>query len=148
MFGRIVLVLIDAHDNRYVFVFRRSGDDDLLDGVAQVALCLIGVSEAAGGFHYHLGAYRSPVQFGRVLLGEDTNFAAVDGDGIGFTRDLVPLEIADHRIVLQQVRQRLGVGQVVDRHEFQILVLERGPQNIAADAPKAVDAYLDCHTFS
>ena len=51
-------------------------------------------------------------------------------------------------IVLQQMRQRLRIGKIVDRHEFQIRVIERGAQNVAADASEAVDANFDCHGFS
>ena len=46
------------------------------------------------------------------------------------------------------MRQRLGIGEVVDRNEFQVLVGERGAENVAADAPEAIDTYFDCHFAS
>jgi hypothetical protein len=41
--------------------------------------------------------------------------------------------------------QRLGVGEVVDGHDIERRIAERGPKDVAADAAKTVDAYFDCH---
>ena len=65
----IVLVLIDAQHDGDVFVGGRSGDDDLLDGRAQVSLGLGAVGEVAGGLDDDLRADRSPVQLGGIALG-------------------------------------------------------------------------------
>ena len=55
------------------------------------------------------------------------------------------LQVADDRVVLQQVRQRGGVGQVVDGHEVDVVVRHRGPHDVAADAPEPVDPHSNCH---
>jgi hypothetical protein len=41
--------------------------------------------------------------------------------------------------------KRRGVGEVVDRDEIDVLVAERGPHDVAADAPEPVDADFHCH---
>ena len=46
------------------------------------------------------------------------------------------------------MRQRFRIGEVVDRHEVEVLVGERGAKNIAADAAETVNAYFDCHVAS
>src|SRR5690606_21718651 len=47
--------------------------------------------------------------------------------------------------VLEQMRQRLGVGQVVNGHELDVRIRQRNPQHRASDAPKTVDSYTHCH---
>ncbi len=86
---RVVLVLVDAEDDGDVLVAGRGGDDDLLDGAAEVGLGLGGVGEEAGGFDDDLGAYAGPVELGGVALGEDLDLFAVDGDEVVAVLDVV-----------------------------------------------------------
>src|ERR1019366_6204475 len=99
------------------------------------------------GLDDYLRADRRPIELGRIFFGEHADALAVHADGVGGGRDLV-WQVAEDGVVLQKMRQRLGIGEVVDRNEFQILVGERGPQNVAADAPETIDAYFDCHFAS
>jgi hypothetical protein len=46
------------------------------------------------------------------------------------------------------VRQRLGVGEIVNRHEFHVVAAQSGPNDIPANAAEAVNTYFDCHVFS
>ena len=57
-------------------------------------------------------------------------------------------QVAENGVVLQQVCQRFRISQIVDRHEFQIRIIERGAQHVAADASEAVNANFDCHNVS
>ncbi len=56
-----------------------------------------------------------------------------------------PLKRAEDRVVLQQMGQRLGVGDVVRRDDLDGRVAGRRPENVAADAAESVDADLDAH---
>ena len=80
------------------------------------------------------------------------------GSGIAVTLTFLPLttkpsastvtvggEAAVDRVVLEQVRQRRRVGDVVDRHELEVGVGERLPVDQAADPPEAVDCHAQCH---
>ncbi len=87
---------------------------------------------------------RLPRQLGRVLHRQDLERVAVHADRAVAGRD-VGLEVPEHRVVLQQVRERVGVREVVDRDEVDVVVAERRPQDVPADATEAVDADLDCH---
>ena len=54
-----------------------------------------------------------------------------------------------HRIIFEEVRQSLGVGQIVYRYKLEIcntLVL-RGAHDLAANSTKSVDAYPCCHSY-
>ena len=69
---------------------------------------------------------------------------AVDGDEVGAVGDLV-LEVAEDGVVLEQVGQGGGGGEVVDGDEFDVRVAEGAAEDVASDAAEAVDAYLYCH---
>jgi hypothetical protein len=59
-------------------------------------------------------------------------------------RDFV-LQVAQDRVVLEQVSQRRRAGQVVDGDKIDVVVAKRGAQNIASNAAEAVDTNLYCH---
>ena len=58
------------------------------------------------------------------------------------------LVAAQHRVVLEQVRERGGVRQVVDRDDVDVGAgLLRGAEEVAADAAEAVDADANGHAL-
>ncbi len=71
----------------------------------------------------------------------------VDGDAVRAGGDLVR-QIAQDGIVFQQMGQGLGVGEIVDRHEFDIAVIERSAKHVSPDASESVDSYFNCHFAS
>ena len=88
-------------------------------GPRRCFLASFGVGEAAGRFDDDLRAHRLPGKLGGILFGENLDRLAVDGDAVGAGGDLVG-QIAENGIVLQQVRQGFGIGEIVDRDEFDI----------------------------
>jgi len=44
--------------------------------------------------------------------------------------------------------ESLGIGEIVDRDEFEVLVGERGANDIAPDAAETINANFDCHDAS
>jgi hypothetical protein len=44
--------------------------------------------------------------------------------------------------------QGFGVSEVIDRHEFDIAVMERSSEHVPPDASESVDAYFNCHSSS
>jgi hypothetical protein len=55
------------------------------------------------------------------------------------------MQSAQRRVVFQQVRQRLGVGQVVGRYEFNIRIVQACPDDVSSNAAEAVDSYFNGH---
>src|SRR5581483_11636476 len=96
---------------------------------------------------YHLGADGVPGQRCRVFLLEDLDGLAVDRDAVASGGDLVG-QVAQHGIVLEQMSQSLGFGQIVDRDELQVGILERSAQYVTADSSKTINTYFDCHVSS
>ena len=72
---------------------------------------------------------------------------AVDRDAVGLGLDL-RVQVAEHRVVLQQMRKRVRAREVVDGDKVDVLVAERGAHDVAADAAEAVDTYPDRHAKS
>ncbi len=60
MRARVVLVLIDAKDDRDIFVLRGRRYDHLLDAIVQVLPRIFGFGKSAGLFDYDLGSNQAP----------------------------------------------------------------------------------------
>src|ERR1700722_4838948 len=43
------------------------------------------------------------------------------------------------------MRQRPGVGQVIDRHDLQAIAFQSAPHERTANTPEAIDSHLDWH---
>jgi hypothetical protein len=55
------------------------------------------------------------------------------------------LKIAEHGVVLQKMRERLCVRQVVNGHEIYIGVTDCRAEDVATYATETVDANFHCH---
>src|SRR5574344_2019386 len=149
-----VLLVVDAVDEHRGGVARGSGHDDLLRAGVEVHLRLLGREEETRGLDDDVDAEVAPRDEGllvlvvvRGLLGEDLDDLAVDVELLLLVRtgDLV-LEPAVHGIVLQHVREVLGVEEVVDADDLDVAeIVNRSAENHAADAAETVDANLDSH---
>src|SRR5208337_537564 len=129
-----------------VFVRRGGGDDDLLDGRTQVRLGLGAIGKVAGRFDDDLRANGSPVQLSWVALGPHLDLLPIHGDEVFAGADLV-LQVAEDRVVLEQVGQGSRAGQVVDGNKINLRISKCGAQNVAANAAEAVDSNLYCHVL-
>jgi hypothetical protein len=58
------------------------------------------------------------------------------------------LQSSQHGIILEQVRQRFGVRQIVHRYEFDIAPVQGRPDHISTDTAEAIDTNLYSHFFS
>src|SRR5690606_16121782 len=87
----------------------------------------------------------APGQVRRVTLGERADGLAVDRDRVVVVRDVTG-DAAEHGVVLQQVRERLVVGQVVHCHDLDVGTrLQDRTQVVPADSAEAVDSDADGH---
>ena len=87
---------------------------------APAARCLAAASrfgEEAGRLEHDVDAEVLPRQLRRVLDRQDLELVLVDRDAVALGRD-VRLQVAEDRVVLEQVRERLRVGEIVDRDDI------------------------------
>ena len=74
---------------------------------------VVALREEAGRLDHHLGAHVAPGERRGIALGEHLQLVAVHDQAVVGEVDLA-LERAEDRVVLEQVSERLRVGQVVD----------------------------------
>jgi hypothetical protein len=108
---------------------------------------ILAIGKETGGFDHDLRANTGPIEFGGILGGEDLNGLAADGDGIRVVSDGFG-QGPENGIVLEQVRKRLGIGQIIDRYKFDVSVVQTRTNDVPADPAEAINTYFDCHCFS
>ncbi len=154
----VILVIVHAHDDGEVLAFGRRGDDDLLSAAPgdvvlgalhYLALLVDAVlldGEQAGGFHDDVHAQIAPGDLARIGFLEGLDFLAVNHQRAIHNLNRA-VEAAIVAVVLQQVRHRLQVADVVERDDFQGLrmVIANGLENLAANAAETVNTDTNCH---
>ena len=140
MFGDVEDAFVDAHANGDVGILRRCGDDDVLDGVAQMARRFLLRREAARRFDDDLRAMIAPGNVGRIGTGENAQLFAVDGNAVRRVSDRIR-DRAMHRVVFEEIRERRCVGQIVDGDKLDVvrMPLQRRASDVAPDSPKSVN---------
>ena len=102
------------------------------------------VRETARGFDDDLNAEGTPVEFRRVFDCEDFDPARPDDDGIAVDF-YVFVQSAENGIVLREMGERLRVGEIVDRDELDVRIVQGGANHVASNAAEAVDANFYGH---
>ena len=77
----------------------------------------------------------------------DANLIAVDDDR-SVARANVALIGSVHRVVLEEMRECVRIGQVIDSDELDVgnRLLPRGPKHLTSDTSKPVDANANSHS--
>ena len=147
--GRVVVLVVDAHDDGDVLALCRCGDDDLLGARGDVLSGARCVGEEAGRLDDDVCTDLGPWQHPGIALGEDGEASdALDGD-LTIAGDDVLAQAAEDAVVLEQVREGLGVRQVVDAHHLDVGPAgQQGPVEVAADAAKAIDSNANSHVLA
>ena len=148
--GAFQHVLVDAeHDGGVDVLAARRRDDDFLGAALEVGRGFFLAGEKAGALEHDVDAQLAPWNFGRVALREHADRVAVDDHVVAFDRHGAG-ELAVRGVVAGQVGVRLGVAQVVDGDDLDVVFLAafvESAQDIAADAAIAVDCNFDRHTL-
>ena len=140
---RLVVDAVDEHRGR---VLRGGRHDDLLGAGRDVGARLLVREEQTRGLDDDLGADVTPLEGGRILLSREADRLAVDDEVRSVDLDVMRKD-AVHGIVLQHVREVIGIEEVVDADHFDVVreVLDRRAENHAADTAEAVYANLNSH---
>ena len=104
--------------------------------------------EEAGRLDRDVDAELAPRQLRRIALGDELDLVVADADEAVARLDR-QVERAEHRVVLQQVRHRLRVADVVRRDDLEVAAaLEVRAEEVPADPPEAVDPDPDLRHVS
>ena len=126
-----------------------SGDNDLLGASVDVSLSLSLGSVETGALQDNVDTQLAPGQLGSVSLSVDGDLLAVDNDVVLASLDSVSTEgssvSALSGVILQQVSQHLGGGQVVDSDNLKALSAEHLTESQTADTTKTIDSNFNRH---
>ena len=103
------------------------------------------LGEEAGALQHHVDAQLAPGQLGGLGVLVDGDLLAVHGDGVLTGLHGVAVVTALGGIVLQQMSQHLGAGQIVDGHHFIALGAEHLTESQTADAAETIDCNFNSH---
>ena len=138
--------MVDVVNNGGQVFASRSGDDDLLGASVDVGLSLLLAGVEAGALEHDVNVEVAPRKVVGVGLLVDLDGLAIDGDGILTGDNLVIAAVVALRgIVLQQVSEHIGRGEVVDSNDLGALMTEHLTECQTTDATEAVDSNLYCH---
>ena len=135
---RIVLLVVHAEDERDIRTFRGRRDDDLLRAGGDVFGGGAAIGEQARRLEDDIDAERFPRQLAGVALRQDFELVAVDRDAVLRGVD-ARVKVAEHRVVLEQMRERMRAREIVDGGEVDVRVAQRGPHDVPPDAAESVD---------
>src|SRR3989449_10005539 len=138
--GWVVAVVVHAHHDRDVLALGRGGDHDLLRTGGEVLRRRVAVGKAPGAFEHQRHAEILPRELLWLLDGRDADLPAVHDEAIAL-RLYAPRKAAVDRVVLEEVGERLGVGDVVhcDEVDGGRLRRHRCPHDVAADPAESLD---------
>ena len=146
--GVVGLVIHPDHDGD-ILALRRRGDHDLFGPGRQVLSRPVTITEYPGRFEHQIDSEILPGEPPRIALGQHLDCLPVDHERV--TRELDgPFKATVNRVVGQEVSQGGGIGEIVDGHELEVLILLLGgsTKNVPTDAAEAVDSDFDGHRFS
>ena len=123
-----------------------SGDDNLAGASVDVRHGLLLAGVEAGALEHDVNLQLAPGAIRGVLLGVDADLVAVHDDGILGGLDLVVAGVvALGGVILQQVGQHLGGGQVVDGDDLVALSAEHLTESQAANTTETINSNFNSH---
>ena len=144
---RVKLVRVDTNDvGRDVVTLGRGRDNNLLGTRGDVLASARAVEKDTGTFDDDVDAHFLPRQLQRVSLRDNLDDVAIDRDGLVVDNLNFRLERTQDRIVLEQVRSRLGAAGLVDADDLERTIRSAGlpaSDKVTADAAETVDRNLD-----
>ena len=140
-------LVVDAHHDRDVLALGRRGDDDLPGAGRRCAWRASAALVNRPVDSITMSTPRSPQgSCGRVALGQHLDRVRAGRDASPSAADR-QVQRAEHRVVLQQVRARVDVAQVVggDDLDSRPAPALHGAPEVPADPAESVDSYPHSH---
>ena len=117
--SRVVFFMVNAHYDRDVFFFRRSGDDNFFRACSKMSSCFVSLREDTRRFNNDVYTEFAPRQVCRVSFSKNFDLFAVYVDA-AFACFYFSIENAMYRVVFEKVRERFSVREVVDRYDLDV----------------------------
>ena len=105
----------------------------------------VAVGEQTGRLDHDVDVEVAPGQLLGVALRQKLDLVFADGDRAVADLDIL-VEPAEHGVVLEQVRHRLRVPEIVGRDDLKVAFpFQMSPEEIPSNPPEAVDAHFGRH---
>src|SRR6266508_236443 len=142
---RVVGLVVDTEHDRHIRALGRRRDDHLLGAAVQMLRGPVAIGEEAGRLDYHVYAEIAPGEAAGVALRQDLDLLALDGDRPVACAHVLA-ELSQDGVVLEQVRHRGRVAEVVRRDDLEVpTALEVRAKEVAPDPPETVDPNPNSH---
>ena len=99
------------------------------------------ISKQSGRLDHHVNIHLAPRQVRWIFLGQHFDRFPVNDEFILCNINLAAV-FPVITIVFEQVRQRLRIRQVIDRHNLQIAALPGNLKGAAPDPPETINRYF------
>ena len=141
--------MIDAKNDRLVYILTRSRDQDALCACREMLFGADAIRKEAGAFQRYIDAIGGVRQIGWVTFCRYMNTLAVDDDVIAICL-YCPGERAVYAVTFKQKGIRLGRCKIVNRDQLQVMIiaLQYRTGDQTANATKTVNCYFHCHNCS
>ena len=143
---RVVLVVVDTKNDHEIRPLGRGGDDDLPCAGRNVLGSVVPFCEEPGRLEDDIDAKVPPREGAWVAFRQHLERPVTDANTLAIHRNRFR-QIAQNRVIFQEVSQCVHAGDVIDRYELQLLLVECRSENIASDPPKSVNSDLDGHAL-
>ena len=140
-------VVVDPdHDGGVYRALGGRRDDHFRSAGFNVLAGLLRRAENPGGFHNDIRSEVTPGELGGIPLRENRVCLSVHDKGVSIDMHIA-WKTAMHRVVLQQVCERVGTGQVIDTDNMNVFktTFEDRTKYEPSDASKTVDSKIDGH---
>ena len=133
-FGGVVLAFVHAEDDGNVFVLCGA---EMMTFLTVPWRCFLASSALVNcrSIRARSERPRFPGEGGRILLFEDLDRLAVDGDGVGAGGDGVG-QVAKDGVKIEKMRESFGIGQIVNGNDVDILVGDEARRTLWPMRPK------------
>ena len=139
IFG-VIIPLVDSHHDRDVFLLGGRADDDFLGAGLEMERGLVPLRKDSGRLQHDIHAKVSPREFGGIALCQHLDRRSVHYHLVAFERDRTAVAPM-YGVVPQQVGERAGIGEIVDRHHHHLGVCGGDRSHyVPANTPEPVDS--------
>ena len=144
-------LLVDGVNDGLQILASGGRDNDLLSASLNVSHSLVLAGVETGALQNDIDAQLAPGAILSIFNGVDGDLLAVDDDVVLASLDgvLVLTDLAQERalsgVILQQVGQHSGAGQIVDSDNFVAVSLKHLTESQTADTAKTIDSNFNSH---
>ena len=138
--------MVNVIDDGGNVLSRGRGNNDLLRAGVQMLLSLRAARVGSGTLENHVHTEFLPGELRCVGFIKDRNRTVADDQRVIRTGDFTPVaELSLARVVFEQVGDHFCIGQIIDRDDLEVILVEHLAEREPADDAETIDRNFQCH---